>query len=297
MSDHRAEGVVTLCSSVSHGGEHAGTTGFLRREKIIQPDGRPTQVPVISGNAVRGLLRDISAGITFELLGRPELPLPVFDFLWSGGALAKAGAGHAITTSELRELRRLVPHVGLFGGAGGGRIIEGRVQIGKMTPICQETAHLLPAGAAGEGELPSIWDLTQIEEFTRRDDAKRPQLTEQALADNGDSVDREVAQQMRYGIQTLAAGARLHWWLAMSGVSDLEVAQLRATLGEWVRSGCHIGGRSATGHGRLHTELPGWVEHTPELTAGAGGLPDNTSLAAHFEASREEALSALGAVT
>lgn len=304
--DLRAEGIVTLVSSCSHGGDHAGTVQYLRREKIVQPDGQVVDVPVIAGNAIRGILRDHSAALTWQWLGEPSLPLPVFDFLWSGGALAKAGAGHVLRTDQLRRLRELVPHVGLFGGAGGGRIIEGHLQVGKLVPLVREIAGLLPHGVDG-GDLPSVWDVVQIEEFSRRDDLKRPQLAAHVHAgptvEQGDllsaaeppagEIERDVAQQMRYGVETIAAGTRLWWWLAVRGANDLEVAQLRATLASWAASGAHMGGRAATGHGRLRAVLDGWVNATPELTVGGDAQLPDAALPAHFEACRAEAVDLL----
>ena len=74
-STYRIEGAATLLSSLSHGGEHAGTVGFLRREKIMQPDGQIVEVPIVSGNALRGLLRDHAADVMWRALGSPELPV------------------------------------------------------------------------------------------------------------------------------------------------------------------------------------------------------------------------------
>ena len=196
MSDYRTEGVVTLLASTIHGGEHAGTTSYLRRERIVQPDGSVAEVPVISGNGVRGMLRDISADITWRMLGEPHLSMQTFDVLWSGGSLAKAGAGHVLSTQDLRSLRDLCPHIGVFGAAGGGRIIEGRLKVGKMMPVCAETSHLLPEELRSD---VSIWDYLQVEEFTRRDDGKRPMKALESGEGSLITEEREVPHQMRYG--------------------------------------------------------------------------------------------------
>jgi len=294
MPSYRSEGVATLLSSVSHGGEHAGTVQMLRRERVVQPDGSVTEVPVISGNALRGILRDHSAGLLWRALGEPELPLPVFHVLWSGGALAKAGAGHVITSQQLAELRRLVPHVSLFGAAGGGRIIEGKLLVGKLTPVCAETAHIMPPGALAGGER-SIWEMLQVEEFSRRDDAKRPALTAAiaggGVLESGDGKPDGPAQQMRYGIETIAAGTRLHWWIGLRDVTGLEAETFRAALASWAADGAHLGGRSATGHGRLAISSDSWVSAAPALTAGSA-LPAGPE--GHAAEHRDRILEALG---
>lgn len=313
-SSYRIEGAATLLSSLVHGGEHAGTVGYLRREKIIGPDGAPVEVPVVSGNALRGLLRDHAAEVFHDALGRPELPVQVFHLLWSGGALAKAGAGHVLGARQLAEVRRLIPVVSLFGGSGAGKIIEGKLRVGKLVPICAETAHIVPADLLPT-EPRSVWEMLQIEEFTRRDDAKRDQLhhaiegfgpreleastsgTLLEVAEHAPAVEDEVdgpAQQMRYGMETLAAGARLHWWVTLRGVTDVERALFAAAVDRWLASGGAIGGRAATGHGRLRLDVHQWQHQTPVSTVGDALEVRGDPLADHVAAHREGIVEALG---
>ena len=50
---------MTALSSISHnGGQSFGINSKLRREGFVQPDGSVEDVPVLSGNGLRGLLRD-----------------------------------------------------------------------------------------------------------------------------------------------------------------------------------------------------------------------------------------------
>jgi CRISPR type IV-associated protein Csf2 len=312
----RIEGIATALSSISHGGEHAGTVAYLRREKIVQPDGTVADVPIIAGNSLRGILRDHAADVFWRSLGSPPLPLPVFHLLWSGGALAKTGSAHVLGARQLAQVRDLVPVVSLFGGSGAGKIIEGRLQVGKLVPVCAETAHLMPDAVVGE-QPRSIWELLQVEEFTRRDDAKRDQLhtaingLDPAALPSGQSVLLEIAehqpavedagdtpaQQMRYGVETLAAGTRLHWWVRLADVTDVECALFAAALGSWVAAGAHIGGRSATGHGRLKLDSAQWSHQTPQLTVGDSLALDQDPLeilAAHAAAHKTEIIEALG---
>lgn len=54
-------GVMTALSSISHGGGQSfGINAKLRREKFVQPDGSVEEVPVLSGNGLRGLLRELN---------------------------------------------------------------------------------------------------------------------------------------------------------------------------------------------------------------------------------------------
>lgn len=313
-STYRIEGAATLLSSLIHGGDRAGTTSFLRREKIVQPSGEIMEVPVVSGNALRGILRDHAAFAFWSALGRPELPLPVFHLLWSGGALAKAGSGHVLGARQVADVRRLVPVVSLFGGSGAGKIIEGKLLVGKLIPIAAETAHLVPDELVDGQPARSVWEMLQIEEFTRRDDAKRDQLhqaisglapraveagvltevAEHAPAVEDVAADDSAPQQMRYGVETLAAGTRLHWWIMLRDVSDLERALFAAAVDSWSSSGAHIGGRSATGHGRLRLDVHQWSHATPTTTVGTALAVSGDPLAEHVAAHRDEIVEALG---
>lgn len=266
----RLSGVSTALAPISHSDGTAGTVALFRREKIAQPDWTIAKVPVVSGNALRGVLRDHAAICLWDTLGRPKLPAGVFDLLWSGGQLSKAAK--PITSTQLAHLRDVNPMVSLFGGSGAGRIIEGRLRVGRLTPICAETIHVIPRvniGGNGAAEIsgltvdqvPSCRDLLQIIEYSRVDDARRPaadDVIEGRAVDTAtgelvpvDDIERDAPVQMRYGVETLIAGTRLHWSIGMIGVTDAEAGLLGAALDAWIADGSHIGGRAATGHGRL----------------------------------------------
>lgn len=323
----RIEGVAMALSSISHGEGRIGTVSLLRREKIAQPGGTVADVPVVSGNALRGILRDYAARVFWRALGEPPLPAPVFDLLWSGGSLTKTKS--SLTARQLVQLRRVVPHVSLFGGSGAGRIVEGKLTVLKLTPIVVETVHVLPdfvgdsADFADDGTgytPPHARDLLQVEEFSRRDDAKRDQLAP-AIAElapaalptgqqgqllpidlddpapaapAGGGLDR--VQQMRYGVETLAAGTRLHWGIRLREVTDAETALFAAAMDAWMSDGAHIGGRSATGHGRLRLDCRQWQQSTGSTTVGdALTVPgDGDALAEHVTAHTDEITEALG---
>jgi hypothetical protein len=304
----RMEGAATVAASLAHNGEREGTTTYFRTEKVIQPDGSWVHVPIGSGNGLRGLLRDVSADLLWQLMGRPTLAAPVYHFLYSGGQLGKAGSTKVMGSRQLATLRALVPHVGLFGGSGAGRIIEVRLAVGKLVPVVTETAHLVPPGLLTGGER-SIYEYAQIEEFSRRDDTHRahsaqaidatvrPELLsgDDALLKLEDGVEapREgPANQMRYGMQTLPMGLRMYWWLRLSNVTDLEAAWFAAVLQAWAADGAVFGGRSATGHGRLLLEHAGWVASRPQLTAGVD-LPAQQDLAGHVTTHQEQIMECL----
>lgn len=122
------------------------------------------QVPFISGNSIRGVLRNLvmedwcnlSSVGTFER----RLPNDVFHQLFTGGNITDS------TEFELLEKRRnyvhFCPMVGLFGSAIGNMTIQGDLIVGQPILRCLEN---------GLGEV-SFWDMMNINFNTRKDDEK-----------------------------------------------------------------------------------------------------------------------------
>ena len=255
MRSYRWDGVVTALSSVAHGGEALGTVTYLRREKFLLPSGLVEEIPVVSGNAVRGLIRDAGAALMWERLGSPALPLPVMHALWAGGALVKA-KGEPLSGHRLARLRRTVPHIGVFGAAGGGRIIDGALQVGKMLPVCQQTAHVLPESLSA-GPLPDIWDLVQVESYSRMPNADRlPEVVQQQTppVDGSEVAESGSDGRMRYGVETFIAGTRFHWWMGLTNATAAEKSFFDDVLARYSEHAV-VGGRLARGHGQLRLDV------------------------------------------
>lgn len=291
MTTIRWSGTATAMSSISHGGETRGTVTLLRRELIVGPDGAPTYVPIISGNGFRGLLRRTGEELLREVLNyEGHLPLAVAHALRAGGSLAKTGkeplSGHRLAT-----LRALVPQVGVFGCAGGGRIIEGCLHVGKVIPHLAETRHLIHPQPPASHKLLTAFEATQLETYARHDDADTHAVTNLIGSPVDPSTgelppaaaETERSLLMMYRIETFPAGTRFATWLRLAHATDLEAAFFADVLDTYTAN-ARLGGRGATGHGTIHLDL----EPTP--TADPRTQVDwRTHLAAH----RDEALTAL----
>lgn len=266
----RWEGVTVATSSISHGGETLGQVQYLRRERILTPGGA-TEIPLISGNTARGRLRDTGAQLWWDDAGRPKLPPAAVHTIFSGGTLTKS-AGEPLSGARLAEVKHLCPPVDVFGAAGGGRIIDGRLAVGKMVPICREAAGLVPERFLPDGgrHLPDVWDITGIEWYSKRGDP---------------DVDAPPA---RFGIETFPAGTRFYWWLTLDRPSDRSASFFADTLNRFTAPGAaRVGGNLRAGLGNLAVELA--------VTAGtppAAGLWARRG--APLDAAEVEALSWLG---
>ncbi len=289
MHTYLFEGIATALTSISHIGESKGINAKLRREKLVQVDGSVEEVPIISGNSVRGILRDrgmlhmlhqLGYGVQEESGEVYGLSRAAFYFLFSGGALTSTG-DRGIDIDEARQWRNLIPLVALFGGAMGNQIMPGKAKIGKLIPICQETLHLIPGRF--QVECGSIWDVCQMEAYTRRDDEKNENLRqliapevrgfleasareqrEKARDGNAVAGDTGQKQQMRYYVETLAAGTRFFWEIALDDVSPLEFEAFCVTLAEFARFP-YLGGKSNVGHGKVSIIFDKWIEINPRL--------------------------------
>jgi hypothetical protein len=301
---------LTATSSISHSGITRGTTTLFRRETVIQPDGRAVEVPILSGNSFRGRLRRIGEELLRDTLHyEGQLTLATAHALRGGGSLAKT-SGEPLSGRRLHELRALIPHVGVFGCAAGGRIIDGCLQVGKVVPHLQETAHILTAPRGGL----SSFSTAQIETYMRHDDSDthaftdvtthrvdvdttgRPHL-EQLPADTDSQLMQfhvetlpadTDSQLMQFHVETLPAGTELSSWLRLERATDLEVAFFTDVLAAFTTAG-RLGGRAAIGHGHVRT--------TATCTQLAGTPPTPIDWRAHLTNHRDDALATLATLT
>lgn len=294
-------GTLTAVSSISHGGDTLGTATMLRRERIVQPDGSTVDVPVISGNAFRGRLRRIGEELLRDALGYAgEIPLSAFHALRSGGALAKTSA-QPLSGARLATLRRLIPQVAVFGCAGGGRIIDGCLQVGKVVPILAETHHLLdPALAGTVASQATAINATQIETSVRLDDAEQHDVAHvvvqtvpldpeghPGLEQLSTATEPVASMLMQYRTETFPAGTIFATWLRLDRANKIEVSFFDEVLAHFEAHG-HLGGRAAAGHGQVRTELN---------RAIVAGQDPPSDWRAHVIANRDEAIAALKALT
>lgn len=248
----RWDGELLAVSSIAHGGQDLGTTTVLRREKVMLPDGQLMLVPIVSGNSLRGALRRIGEELLrSELAYDGLLSLAAAHALRGGGALAKC-LGPALTGPRLATLRALVPQVGVFGCAAGGTIVDGCLLVGKVVPVISELAGHGPStvgsAAVPERPLPSMFDLVQVENYARQDDAARHGFLDRCVVDG--PAPAADSRQMQFGVETLIAGTRFTTWAQLNWATPLEVSFFSEVLETFADRG-RLGGRVGAGHGQV----------------------------------------------
>jgi hypothetical protein len=180
---HRA--VWTLTSPAFHGADtKTGNVQLFRRHAVPDPlTGMTHEVPFIAGNATRGMLRDIGAGMHLGLLGlrSTDIPTSRAHALLSGGSIEK-GADTGTVDNVLRSrARELCPPWDLFAGCVDQQIMSGRGRVSDATLVCRETAwkvaEIVAPGRAPmdlAADLPSCEELMEIRQLTRHKHADIP---------------------------------------------------------------------------------------------------------------------------
>lgn len=254
------QGTLTAATSIAHGGETRGTITFLRREQILTADGNRVLVPVISGNALRGRLRRTGEELLRDVLQYEGLlSAPAAHALRGGGSLARTGR-EPLSGPRLARLRALVPQIGVFGAAGGGTIIDGCLEVGKLYPHVTETARV-----TGVESAVSAFAATQLETYARIDDAGShdfdPVVTTVDLDDDGTpapAADLGTGRQMQFSVETFPAGTVFSARLRLRRPTPLELSFFVDVLAGFARAGS-LGGRSGIGHGAVQVDL----QHSP----------------------------------
>lgn len=254
MKTYVIEGIVTALSSITHnGGQKNGTVTQLRREKFVQRNGKAMEIPIISGNSIRGKLRDIAAIEILTKLNGEKITVDAdsFNLLFTGGSLESTGET-GINVERVRQMRKDMPMLSVLGGSVGNTILPGKVEIGKMIPIAKETLHLIPEAfhAAYTEEPKPIWEYCQLEMYTRKDDMKdenkRAFLSEDA---------EPKKSQMMYDTETIAAGTKFYWKVTLKDTTDIETGAFLQTLNTWAEQNSQVGGNGRVGHGALKLEI------------------------------------------
>lgn len=297
------KGSLTLLSSLQHGGDETlGTVKLFRTKGFITAGGQKLQLPMMSGNGIRGMWRRHAAAAFLDALGA-KLSTAAFYYLFSGGSLTKGDGAKSLDLTEERRFREAIPIASVFGGAGMGKIQAGKLYVDEGIPICLETAERLrPAYGEWVDTAPtvglSIRELTEIHGYTRSDDLKNENqhvwLNEESAHQAAvrilkgqtgeDALEAGAAQQMRYESVELVAGTLLaHSWGEVHPMTDIEKAALLVGIARWMGRPV-LGGRSAVGHGRV---LPRYSD------VGMTYEDADNLLGWHIEANRERILETL----
>lgn len=235
-----------MLSPVSHIGETASTGSYF--QTVLTAGGR---IPVITGNSVRGQLRDSMAIHLLNILSTNNLlgvrvSKDTFNILFSGGNINGAMKDDV---EKAKNIRKHFPLVSLIGGGLGDMIMAGKLICSFVYPICKETADI-----TGEDSEISWHSLIDEIEFTRTDDGKNDQLAVYIL-DTEEEKTAKASTQMRYSVQYMAAGTEfVQDFIFLDGITALEIGAFYAGIQQWFNVP-RLGGMAAKGFGLFDADF------------------------------------------
>lgn len=237
-----------MLSPVSHIGETASTGSYF--QTILTADGR---VPVITGNSIRGQLRDSMAAHLLDTMSEGNLlgvkvSKDTFNILFSGGNINGAMKDDV---ERAKAVRAHFPLVSLMGGGLGDMIMAGKLICSFAYPVCTETESI-----TGVESYISWHSLIDEMEFTRTDDGKNDRLVKY-IEDAAEEKTAKASTQMRYSVQYMGAGTEfVQDFIFLDGITGLELGAFYAGLREWFQTP-RLGGMAAKGFGLFDAEIVG----------------------------------------
>ena len=132
--------IVTALNHISHIGKTASTGQLFNTESVLYKD-RVVEVPFVSGNSMKCVLRRIGMEVMASFLGfDPEVAGNAIDnlenpltrnrltLLWNGGILTTEG-GRSVNIDVAAKLSELIPWLAIVGGCVGNQMIHGRIAV------------------------------------------------------------------------------------------------------------------------------------------------------------------------
>lgn len=274
-------------SPLAHGADtKAGNATLFRRISVLSDTGSVLTLPIYSGNAIRGMLRDLLADHFLSALGltpsrtRPPVALWFFHVMYSGGCLEEGSTLSKIKETVLTALSRILgghgtakctgitamrdtlPPLSLLGAALGNRILGGRINVCDGRPRCRQWG-------TGEQDVSELFDWVYL---TRHEDYEAWGTGEEDDAHTGMIANTEV----------LKAGVILDAGICIGDhISDVERACLGRGL-ELLREAGRLGAQNARGLGQVAIEV--------------GNCPDAAAYGAYLAEHKAEILDFLASI-
>jgi len=252
----RIRGQIKLLSQlVHHGDEKTGSTPVLRTITIWSESmQKHVRIPLVSGNAIRGMLRRRLMRDMLDRLGfEQDITPKLHHALFAGGLLESTDETTGEVDIAFRKLvRDTIPPIALFGTAIGNQMIQGCLLVAHGVPVARETAYMAEAGFALVEPDDERWKypvrtFTDIDFHTRRDDLRT------------ERDEDEQAVQMKVEFEVLIPGTLLMHGFELKYATDIEKSCFGHMLNLWEELPV-LAGKSATGYGRVAFQYEPWPD-------------------------------------
>lgn len=193
------------------------------------------QIPCISGNSIRGIIRRIVMSDFAHRTGIKSFRKEIYHQLFTGGNLTSSSGQEDI---EFREKYvSMCPMLGLLGSAIGNQMLQSAMNVFSADICCSEL---------GTGEA-SFWELLEIDFGTRLDSSK----TEKEIEITGEMKE---TTQMLYQIEKIIPGTQFSGKMILDSDDELTQSAFWHALKLFKENGI-IGGMSARGNGLVNIEI------------------------------------------
>lgn len=235
-------GTLKTLTPLHHGGnEKTGSVTLLNRIKFMTDKGA-VEVPIISGNSIRGVLRRLLFS-DFLSLARYEINISrksgqrLYHALFSGGMLEtiEEKSRGTIDIALKKRIVEYLPPARLLGFSIGNQIIVSKLKVGQALPLCTELAGFLPDNVHPKS---SVYDLLTTTFQTRRDELRI------------ERKEGEQAVQMIVEHEDFAPGAMFYHEFRLEDPDEIDLSCLARALELW-HDKPFIGGKSSIGYGQL----------------------------------------------
>lgn len=260
----KIETIYTLKQPMSHIGESESTVSFLNTIRIAV-DGKVNEVFALTGNAIRGTLRDCAARNLLDMLGI-KLKKKEFNILFSGGNISGT---LSTDIDQAKAYRELLPIISIFGAGVGNQILSGKMTQSFALPVCKETVQIVPdVIGIDKSMFQSSWkQMTGTINFTRFDDSKNVKY-HKYLDDGEDNTDKDSAStQMRYEVEYMVPGTQLYHIINLCTDDQIEIGAFVSALQEFSKSPI-LGGMGGKGFGICDADFIADGEEFTEIANG-----------------------------
>lgn len=228
----------TALTPISHNGDETLSNTVPFRRQSILFENEVEEVPVITGNSTRGILRRIGAKHLLESIGitEKECNVNLYHKLFTGGSL-NSSEEH-IQALYRKEIREKIQFLSIFGSALDTFILKGKLIIGFMYPVCKQTEKYTDIKSEDD-----VYKFISTEFYTRKDDYE----------ENKDEI-IEKSEQMIYEGEVLIAGTKLNQKIILDTKHYKEIGCFMKIL-QLFKEKPYIGGISRAGHGKLDFDI------------------------------------------
>lgn len=322
MQTQRYEILVKARSPVAHAAENIGNASIFQRKPVRQPGGDVMMTPYVSGDAVRHALREAATYGTLHaagILDDPQLSEGALRLLFAGGTVTGRGNASVLNIARYRELVSLFPPLALFGGCTDNRPLPGQMNVDELDLVCSEQSHNFPGWLTSwlserNERVDSCRAYIEETQRVRMDPALFPdkqkllsegarmhvnsrQLASEGAHESGDAIDKAASKStmMPRTHERIIQGALLWFGVEFRTYSPLERDAADFTLA-CLLNNFRVGGKGATGHGRLEFVAGARVRFEPVAgqleSIGAELAPKTGEIYRAHVVSRKEELAA-----